>query len=80
MGNVEIFSVKPPYGCMRGPIWVHARADMGALEGQYGFTQAGCYVFGIREVSAKLTKHIVTIFSKPCDKKNNNLRRMINII
>ena len=26
------------YGCTRGLLWVHVRADMGANEGFYGFT------------------------------------------
>ena len=39
-----------PYGCRRGPIWVHVRAVMGLCEG---------VVLGLasRAVSARVTKH-----------------------
>ena len=46
-------------GYRRGPIWVHVRADMGSRE------QA---VMGLvsQAVSARVTKHFVTIFSNAC--------------
>ena len=45
------------YGCRRGLIWVHVRADMGSR---------GRAVIGLesRAVSARVTKHFDTIFSK----------------
>ena len=48
------------YGSMRGPIWVQVRANMGSLERA---------VMGLesRAVSAQVTKHFVTIFSKTCN-------------
>ena len=52
------------YECTRGLIWVHVPADMGSL-------CEGCYGFGTLEslaVSARVTKHFVTIFSKTCNK------------
>ena len=49
------------YGCMQGLIWVHTRTDMGPGE------QA---VMGLESqaVSARATKHFVTVFSKTCNK------------
>ena len=48
------------YGCTRGLIWVHVKADMGSREGT---------VMGLESqaVSARVTKHFVTIFSKTCN-------------
>ena len=45
---------------MRGLIFVHVRADMGSLE-------RAVMGFESRAVSARVTKHIVTIFSKTCN-------------
>ena len=44
-----------------GPIWVHARVDIGLGE------QA---VMGLKShaVSARVTKHFLTIFSKTCNR------------
>ena len=53
----------------------HARADMGAhegrygsREGRYGFTRAGLLAFVSRAISARVTKQIMAIYSKTCDK------------
>ena len=42
---------------MRAPIWVHARADMGSHERAVMCLES-------RAVSARVTKHFVTIFRK----------------
>ena len=49
------------YGCMQGTIWVHTRTDLRSSERP---------VMGLesRAVSAQVTKHFVTIFSKTCNK------------
>ena len=48
------------YGCLRGPIWLHMRAVIGSC---------GRTVMGLasQAVSARITKHFVTIFSKACN-------------
>ena len=45
------------YGCIRGPIWVHARADMGSREPAVKGLES-------RAVSAWVTKNFVTISVK----------------
>ena len=50
------------YGCSRGPILAHARAEMGSRE-------RAVMGLGSRAVSARVTKHFVTIFSKTCNKR-----------
>ena len=44
------------------------RAVMGAREGRYGCTRGPIMGFESRAISARVTKQIVTIFSKTCDK------------
>ena len=48
------------YGCMRGRKWVYIRANMGLGERA---------VIGLetQAVSAQVTKHFATIFSKTCN-------------
>ena len=41
---------------------------MGAREGRYGCTRGPIIGFESRAISARVTKQIVTIFSKTCDK------------
>ena len=43
------------------------RAFMGAREGRYGCTRGPIMAFESRAISARVTKQIVTIFSKTCD-------------
>ena len=43
------------------------RAVMGAREGRYGCTRGPIMGFESRAISARVTKQIVTIFSKTCD-------------
>ena len=50
------------YGCSRGPIWHHARAEIGPRE-------RAAMGLGSRAVSARVTKHFVTIFSKRSNKR-----------
>ena len=52
---------------------MHARADMDAREGRYGCTRGPIMGFESRAISARVTKQIVTIFSKTCDKENYNI-------
>ena len=40
---------------------------MGAREGRYGCTRGPIMGFESRAISARVTKQIVTIFSKTCD-------------
>ena len=40
---------------------------MGAREGRYGCTRVPIMGFESRAISARVTKQIVTIFSKTCD-------------
>ena len=51
------------YGYKRGLIWVHLRADMCSCEWAIMGLQS-------RAVSAWVTKHFVTIFSKTCNNKS----------
>ena len=44
-------------------------SEMSEREGQYGFMQG----FESRAVSARVTKHFVTIFSKTCNNSKNSL-------
>ena len=46
---------------------MHARAHMGSHEGRYGFTCAAVMGLDSPAVSAQVTKHFVTIFSKTCN-------------
>ena len=46
------------------------RAVMGAREGRYGCTRGPIMGFESEAISARVTKQIVTIFSKTCDKIN----------
>ena len=64
------------YGCIGGPIWVHVRADMGSCEWA---------VMGLESlaVSAGVTNHFVTTFSKTCNKeflKSNAHSKLIGLI
>ena len=43
------------------------RAVIGAREGQYGCTRGPIMGFESRAILARVTKQIVTIFSKTCD-------------
>ena len=47
--------------CTGGPMWVHARADIGSCERA---------VMGLesRAVSVRVIKYLVTVFSKTCNK------------
>ena len=51
---------KGRFGYTQGPLWVHVRADMGSHEPA---------VMGLesRAVSAWVSKHFVTFFSKTCN-------------
>ena len=56
-------AAKGLYGCTGGLIWVHARADIGSRERA---------IMGLESqaVSARVTKHFVTIFSKTWNNTN----------
>ena len=42
---------------------------MGAREGRYGFRRGPIMGFESQAISARITKQIVTVFSKTCDKR-----------
>ena len=62
--NYVIYDTERPheglYGCIRGLTWAHIRADIGSCERANMGLES-------RAVSARVTKHFVTFFSKTCN-------------
>ena len=48
------------YGCRRGQVWVHMRANVGSHERTVMALES-------QAISAQVTKYFVTIFSKTCN-------------